>query len=161
MRERFEGEAGRRRLVDALTQQKIVAGSVPLAEAIADVADLIEVSPGTTIITQDAYDNDVFFIVAGAFAVVVNGRKIHIRGSGDHVGEMAAVEPTQPRSASMIATEASVVARVPEAAFAQLAERYVQMWRTVAKELSRKASPAQYASNGAAPARTGLRHVFR
>ena len=138
MRERFEGDAGRRRLIEALAQHKLVVGNDDLANAISDVAAVLDVPPGGLLIEQGAYDNDIYLIVAGSFEVIVNGRKIAIRHAGDHVGEMAAVEPTQPRSATIVAAEASVVARLSEDDFSRLAEGYPQLWRTIAKELSRR-----------------------
>jgi CRP/FNR family transcriptional regulator, cyclic AMP receptor protein len=138
VKERFEGQGGRRRLVDALLQQKLVNGNLELAEALAESVELMEVAVGDVIITQEAHDNDVFFILTGCFTIVINGRDLHFRHPGDHVGEMVVVEPTQARSATVKAAEASVVGRISEETFAQLADRFPQMWRTVAKELSRR-----------------------
>lgn len=138
MKERFDGEAGRRRLVDALLQHKMVAGNRPLAEAIADATAISEVQPGMSIIEQEGHDNDIYLIISGTFGIFVHGREIAIRQPGDHVGEMAAVEPSQRRSASVVAREVSVVAKLSEDEFSELAERYPQVWRIVAKELSRR-----------------------
>jgi predicted nucleotide-binding protein len=138
VKERFEGEAGRRRLIDALLQQKLVLGNAELAEALAESVELLEAAVGDVIITQEAHDNDVFFILTGRFTIVVNGRELYFRHPGDHVGEMVVVEPTQARSATVKAAEVSVVGRISEETFAKLADRFPQMWRTVAKELSRR-----------------------
>ena len=138
MKERFEGSEGRRVLVDVLTQQKLVNGNVALAEAVADVVTLHEIEPQAVLIEQNADDRDVYFIVAGGFRVLVNGREVGTRRDREHVGEMAAIEPSQPRSATVVASERSVVARLSEAKFSTLAEQYPWMWRMVAKELSRR-----------------------
>jgi len=95
MLSRFSGDSGRRLRVDAFKNQTLVAGNNELAEKLADIAELIEVAPGTSIIRQDDYTNDIFFILVGSFSVIVNGREVATRGSGDHVGEMGAIEPTQ------------------------------------------------------------------
>ena len=76
MIERFDGEGGRRTLIETLREQKIVSGNTALAEHIASMASLIGVTAGTAIIEQSATDNDVYFIVAGSFDMVVNGRKV-------------------------------------------------------------------------------------
>jgi CRP/FNR family cyclic AMP-dependent transcriptional regulator len=138
LKERFEGSTGRRVLLDVLMQQKLVNGNAQLAEGIADAAELRELEPGAVLIEQNADDRDVFFILAGALRVVVNGRDVNIRRDRDHVGEMAAIEPSQPRSATVVAMERSVVAHVTEAQFSELAERHPWLWRMVAKELSRR-----------------------
>ncbi|WP_250486998.1 hypothetical protein [Caballeronia sp. GaOx3] len=47
MIERFSGEAGKRLRVEAFLTQKLVAGNAALADALADMAELIEVAAGT------------------------------------------------------------------------------------------------------------------
>lgn len=138
MIKRFEGEGGRRTLVETLREQKIVAGNAALAEQIAGMAALIGVSAGTTIIEQGGGDNDVYFIVAGAFDIVVNGRKVARRFAGDHVGEMAAIQPTQRRSATVIATEESVLCKLTEPQLTELGLQQPDIWRFIAKELARR-----------------------
>lgn len=138
MIERFQGERGRENLVGSLRSQKIVAGNAELAERIADSGSLIEVAPGTSIIQQAAEDDDVFLIIAGAFDIVVNGRKVARRFANDHVGEMAAIQPTQMRSATVTATEKSVVLKLTEAQLTEVAKLHPDVWRFVAKELARR-----------------------
>lgn len=138
MKERFEGADGRRVLVDVLTQQSLVNCNIGLAEAIADTAALRELEPQAVLIEQNADDRDVFLILAGAFQIIVNGKQVGIRRDRDHVGEMAAIQPSQPRSAAVVALERSVVAQLTEAKFSDLAGRHPWMWRMVAKELSRR-----------------------
>lgn len=138
MLQRFEGEAGRRLRVDALVNQKIVAGNRELAEGLADRVKLYSLSKGESLIEQGASDNDVFFILAGALDIIVNGRIIGRRVANDHVGEMAAIEPTQRRAASVVAAEEAVVAKLTEADLAEFGSRYPEIYRCIAKDLSRR-----------------------
>jgi CRP/FNR family transcriptional regulator, cyclic AMP receptor protein len=138
MIERFQGERGRQNLVDALRSQKIVAGNMELAERLAESGSLVEVAPGTSIIHQAAEDDDVFLIISGAFDIVVNGRKVARRFAYDHVGEMAAIQPTQLRSATVTATEKSVVLKLTEPQLTEVAKLYPDVWRFIAKELARR-----------------------
>jgi hypothetical protein len=55
-------------LVEALKRQELIGGDVTIAQAFADAGELIEYPKGHAIITQDAHDNDVFFIIAGSTA---------------------------------------------------------------------------------------------
>ena len=87
---------------------------------------------------QGGDDNDIYFILSGTFDIVVNGRRVAKRGPNDHLGEMAAIQPTQKRSASVIAAEQAVVARLTEEAFSEIGSRYPQMYRFIAQELSRR-----------------------
>ena len=137
MIERFEGEAGRENLLDALRNQKLVVGNAQLAEQIG-VEKLIEVKAGTSVITQGTEDTDVFFILAGAFDILVHGRKVGRRFANDHVGEMAAVQPTQKRSTTVTATETSVVCQLSGAQFNELGRNHPEIWRLIAKELARR-----------------------
>jgi predicted nucleotide-binding protein len=138
MIERFRGEGGRRNLIEALRNQKIVAGDAGLAEQIADLGILSEVGPGTTIIEQGAEDTDIYLIIVGAFDVIVNGRKVNRRFANDHVGEMAAIQPTQRRSATLVSTEKSVLCKLTEQQLTELGRQYSDIWRLIAKELARR-----------------------
>jgi CRP/FNR family transcriptional regulator, cyclic AMP receptor protein len=138
MKERFAGDSGRRLLVEALKDHKIVAGHADLAEQIASIGELIEVKKSATIITQGGDDNDVFLIVAGSFDIVVNGRGVASRFPNDHVGEMAAIQHSQRRSATVVAREDSVVIKFSEPQLANLGDQYPQIWRHFAKELARR-----------------------
>lgn len=138
MLKRFDGEAGRRLRVEALLSQKLVAGNLELAEAMSDRVLLEAVTAGQPIIEQGASDNDVILIFTGTFDIVVNGRIVGRRTANDHVGEMAAIEPAQPRAASVICVDDAVVARLREADLAELASRYPEVYRCIAKELARR-----------------------
>jgi predicted nucleotide-binding protein len=138
MKQRFEGEAGRRLFVESLQDQKIVSGNPALASDIAGQGTLIGVKIGEVLIEQGAADNDVYLILSGCFDIVVNGKKIATRVPGDHVGEMAAIQPSQLRSACVIAGMDSVVCKLTEAQIADLGQRYPQIWRCFAKELARR-----------------------
>jgi len=125
-------------LVDALKEQKLVRGNVALAERIAEEGTLLQVEQGRAIIEQAAVDNDVFVILAGSFDVVINGRLVAKRNPGDHVGEMAAIQPSQSRSASVIASTLSVVFKLRNDRFLDLAVAYPDVWRLIARELARR-----------------------
>jgi CRP/FNR family cyclic AMP-dependent transcriptional regulator len=137
MKERFEG-SNRLQLVEALRRQELIAGDVTIAQAFADAGELIEYPKGHAIITQDAHDNDIFFLLTGSTAVVVKGNQVAIRKAGQHIGEMAALEPAQPRSATIVAHDTVVVLKVPNADFVRLGTTYPQIWLSIARELSRR-----------------------
>jgi CRP/FNR family transcriptional regulator, cyclic AMP receptor protein len=138
LKERFEGDAGRRRLIDALKTQKMVAGNTALAEELANLVEVMEVKAGETIIRQGASDNDIFFILSGSFNVVVNGKVVAKRGTHDHVGEMSAIEPSQARAATVVADEDSVICKLSEPQFVDLGQRHGEIWRYFARELVRR-----------------------
>jgi CRP/FNR family cyclic AMP-dependent transcriptional regulator len=136
---RFEGVSGRQKLAEVLTRQILIAGHGLLAQEIVGLASLIEVLPGTpeaTITVQGSADNDIYFIIGGSVSIQINGREIARRRAGSHVGEMALLDPTARRSATVIAVEPCVLARVSETDFSELAQQYPQLWRNIAVELA-------------------------
>lgn len=138
MIERFQGDEGRRRLVAALTEHRLIANRQELAERLVAVGALMEVPAGTAFINQGEQTSDVFFIVAGKLEVRVNGKIVAYRFPGDHVGEMAAIEPTQPRAASVMPVETSVLLQISEGEFSAAAEQFPDVWRRIAATLARR-----------------------
>ena len=138
MLNRFQGAAGQRLRLQAFAAQKLVGGNPKLAHELDAKAQLMCVPTGHMLIEQNGTDNDVYLILAGAFDISVNGRVIRRRVPNDHVGEMAAVEPTQRRAATVIATEDSVVAKLTETDFEDLGRRYPEIYLYIARELARR-----------------------
>ena len=138
MKDRFAGSAGRRILLETLKEQKLIAGNTELADEVASIGELVDVEAGVTIIEQGNDDNDVYLIVAGSFDIVVNNRLVAKRFCNDHVGEMVAIQPTQRRSATVVARENAVVVKLQEPQFADLITKYPQIVRYIAKELARR-----------------------
>lgn len=138
MIERFRGDDGRRRLVAALTEHRLVANRSELAEQLATAGELIEVPAGNAFINQGDEATDVFFIIAGRVEVRVNGKIVANRFPGDHVGEMAAIEPSQPRAASVVALETTVLLKISETKFSAIAEQFSDIWRRIAAALARR-----------------------
>ena len=138
MKDRFAGSVGRRILLETLKEQKLIAGNTELADQVASIGELVDVEAGATIIEQGNDDNDVYLIVAGSFDIVVNNRLVAKRFCNDHVGEMVAIQPTQRRSATVVARENAVVVKLPEPQFADLINKYPQIVRYIAKELARR-----------------------
>lgn len=135
MIERFEGVGGRRRLVESLRSQRIIQGDFEAASELAELVSLSEFPSGETLIEEGEADNDLLFVLTGKVAIVVNGRLVAERIPGEHVGEMAMIDTSVRRSASVIAAEETVVARIPEASFSPFADAKPRLWRLIAVEL--------------------------
>ena len=105
---------------------------------LAAIGELIEVTRDTAIIEQATDDNDVYLILTGTFVILVNGKKIATRVPNDHVGEMAAIQQTQRRSASVVASESAVVIKLTEPQLATLGGKYPEIYRVIAQELARR-----------------------
>src|SRR5437763_1979410 len=103
MKERFEGPDGQRNLITALKDCFLVEHNDALADRLVKVGQVITFDGGDMIMSQGAADNDVYFILVGQANVLVNGRHVAIRESGETIGEMALLNPTEPRSATVTA----------------------------------------------------------
>lgn len=137
MKERFEGN-GHQNLIDALLHQELVAGDTNLANAIVRQAQLLEFSKGDKIITEGGEDNDIYLLVAGSVAIVIKGHEYTTRKAGQHVGEMAAIEPAQKRAATVIAHDTVVALKLNNADFMLIGRAHPQIWLPIARELSRR-----------------------
>jgi CRP/FNR family transcriptional regulator, cyclic AMP receptor protein len=131
----FEGSEGRLHLIRALTLQPLIHEQ-NLAIAVARQLKLEAVPAGANLIQQGASDTDLFLILEGAFSIVSDGHVVASVKAGQHVGEMAVVDPLTPRSATVTATSDSIVARIAESDFSALADRFPQLWRRIALELA-------------------------
>lgn len=138
MIEKYLGEKGRRLRLEALATQKIVVGAPDICEALEPHVEPLAIAAGDVLITQDADDNDVYFIFAGSFKVEINKRLIATRGRDDVVGEMAALDPGQKRSATLTALEDSIVAKISEENFSKVAGAHPQIYKFTARQLARR-----------------------
>lgn len=133
--DRFTGDGGRRNRVEMLLRQPALAHDAEAAALLSEQADVYEVAEGAAIILQDDTDTDVHFLLFGEVSIEVHGREIMRRCAGQHVGEMAMIDPSQRRSATVRARTPVVAARVSEATFVTLADARPKLWRALAVEL--------------------------
>jgi CRP/FNR family cyclic AMP-dependent transcriptional regulator len=135
---RFTGLSGRPILLLALQSQSIIRGDADVAAALVDKVGLFEHAGGTTIIAEGSADNELHFILSGRVVIRVKTREIAFRGSGTHFGEMALIDPGARRSASVIAVEPTVTARVSERDFRNIADAHPKVWQYLAVELGNR-----------------------
>ena len=138
MLRRFDGPEGRHLLIEALRTQSVIGDDATLAEKIADSVEVVAFEPDSVLIEDSAADNDICFILTGVVSIRVHDREIAVRTAGQHIGEMALIDPGQRRSASAVAEEEVVIARLSEPAFTDLAESNPRLWRNIARELARR-----------------------
>jgi predicted nucleotide-binding protein len=137
MKERFEGD-NRTNLIDALKRQEFVGGDVAIAEEIGAKGELVEFQKLDTLIVQDAEDTEIYLLLAGSVSIVIKGIEYRSRNAGQHVGEMAAIEPTLKRSATVVANETVVALKLTSATFMAIGNTFPQIWLPMAREVSRR-----------------------
>ena len=133
---RFTGTKGRRNLLTAICSQTAVNGNLKLAEKIVRAGTLREIQAEETVIEQGGSDNDIFIIISGSVVVLINRREVAVRGTGTHVGEMALLDTTARRSATVVAQEHSLMLALSENAATRIAEEFPEFWRKLALELA-------------------------
>lgn len=136
IRHRFTGKTGRAHLIEALCNQRAVVGDRKLAGRLASAGKIVSCAQNKLITQQGSEDNEVYFVLSGTVAVIVNGREVARRGPGVHVGEMALVDNTARRSATISACEPCVLFQVTEPKMSAIAEKFPDFWRRVAVELA-------------------------
>jgi CRP/FNR family transcriptional regulator, cyclic AMP receptor protein len=127
---------GKRRLIDALLGQQLIAGNDEIANAMADIIRLEEHVGDSILIKEGATDNHMVLIVAGSVRVEVEERQLAVRRSGQHIGEMALIDVTATRAATVTTREPSIVGVISEPDFTRLANQFPILWRRLAIELA-------------------------
>jgi CRP/FNR family transcriptional regulator, cyclic AMP receptor protein len=135
---RFRGHGGLDRLAEALADQFVVYGDRTIAVHIAKKAEVRAFPVGSTLMEQGDEETSIAFLLAGTVEILVNGHPIAARHAGNHVGEMALLDPLSRRSATVRATELTVAAVVSEYDFSNIAQQHPHLWRRLALSLGER-----------------------
>ncbi|HKP97540.1 MAG TPA: TIR domain-containing protein [Fibrobacteria bacterium] len=135
---RFTGAEGKKRLLEALKNQILVAGNEPIAKAFCKKVELQTVEIDFTLMSQGGSDDDVYFLLSGSVIILANERHVATRNAGEHVGEMALLDTTSLRSATVKTLEPLVVAKITEIEFTKIANKYPDIWRRMAGILAKR-----------------------
>ena len=138
MIERFQGGSNQRLLLEALLSQFIINNDGAVAEALLGNLSLREYKPGEALVQEGGTDNDMYLILTGLVAVQVKDRELARRGPGQHIGEMALIDLSARRSATVIALDETVAAVVTEACFSEVATKFPVLWRRLALALGQR-----------------------
>ncbi|MGC4089433.1 MAG: cyclic nucleotide-binding domain-containing protein [Polyangiaceae bacterium] len=139
MLSRFDGANGRAALIEVLrANAPLLQHDTTIATRVAEKVTLHELAQGDVLIRQDDADNEIYFVLSGRFRVYVNGREVAERGVGQHLGEMAIIDPSSQRTATVAASAQSVVAKLRGPEYLAIANDYPAVWRATALELCRR-----------------------
>lgn len=130
---RFEGIAGRRAVLEVLAENRLLRSSPEAVARIADAGQVVSFADRQLLISQAEAGTDVYFILVGVVHVVVNGRKVATRDHCDAVGEMAAIDPSATRSASIVASGPVTALRLDAADFSTILDQHPSLWKPLAK----------------------------
>lgn len=135
---RFAGKGKREKVIDCLLKQRLVQNRRDLADQLYLAGEIQHHAEGRAITEQGGIDNDIYFLLSGEVRVEVNGRTVAVRLKDIHFGEMALLDTTAKRSATVRATSEVVVFKVPEGAFLDAAKKYPHIWKLISSELAER-----------------------
>lgn len=138
MKEKFQGPNGRRLLIAAIKEQRIVAHNDAIAARIAASGSLVEFNAGNAIITQGELTDDLYLLLVGTVEVQVNGRIIARRTASESIGEMGLLSPTVQRSATVIAETDTVAVKISEIQFQEIADQFPVIWKPIANVVAER-----------------------
>jgi hypothetical protein len=127
---------GPRRLIDALAKQQLLRNSTPLIDELVVVGKVLSYQENEILIHEGDSDSDIFFLITGEVIVEFLGEELARRYANNHVGEMALIDTSAIRSATVTAISETIVLRVSETSFTLLAVKYSFLWRGLALELA-------------------------
>ena len=138
----FDAE-GKKLLGEQLKRQSLCCDDYYIAELFAAKTELRQLEPGELLIRKDDADSDLYFILQGSIDVLIDERRIAQREAGQYIGEMTLTNPNLRRTATTIAHEPTVVAKVSEEAFSKIALAYPKVWRALAIDLTARLEALQ------------------
>ena len=136
--DRFSGPEGVNALRDALLKQQCVSHDPEVVKQLLAVHQLVSYKPGEVLSQQGTGDTHILLILVGRVSIQVNGRELAIRSGGQHVGEMALIDTSATRSATLVALDETVAVRIEERPFTEIANGKPSVWRNLALELGNR-----------------------
>ncbi|MES2595352.1 MAG: cyclic nucleotide-binding domain-containing protein [Verrucomicrobiota bacterium] len=134
--ERFQGSEGQLNTQEALSRHTSLRNDLEVINAFIKQSEVIVYPPGHVLIQKGDTDRDILYILAGEVSIEINGDTSKRRRSGQHVGEMAMVNTSAVRSATVRAIVETAVLKVSVRTFSTLADGDKGfLWKHIAIEI--------------------------
>jgi CRP/FNR family cyclic AMP-dependent transcriptional regulator len=127
-------DVGRR--VKVLADCRSLQGDRALISAIAEAVAVEHFQPRAVVINESDDDTRLAFLLSGTVDVYVRGRRVADRRAPQHVGELAAIDPKAPRSATVVARTTVVVGWLDDRDLETLTRDHPGFWRGLACDLA-------------------------
>lgn len=128
--------ANKTAVTNALLNQKTIP-SQEIADAVAEVGEIVSYQQGEYIIKQGDYDQDVYYILAGNVELHINGLVLpYGRGEDVSVGELSALNASQARTASLLVISETVALRVKPDDFHTILKKYPEVAISLLQDVS-------------------------
>lgn len=136
--DRLSGPRGTALAVQLLAEQTLLQGDRLIAERLREQGTMCGFKKGDHIFNENDWSNEIYFLLVGSVDVFITGSRIAVRSAGQYVGEMALIDPSKARSATVICTEPTVALAVPENTFSNVAEENPSLWRGLSKQIAER-----------------------
>lgn len=121
-----------------LLRQQLVQKDHEIADELCQVGTIVTYSKGDILMERGEWSDHVLFILSGEVGIVIGGAVIATLAAGQHVGEMAVVDPDKSRSATVEAVADTKCLLVEGAEFCTVADKYPTMWRRISSEMAER-----------------------
>lgn len=136
--ERLSGPRGTALAVQLLSEQPLLKGDIKIAEALREQGTICKFEQGDRLFSENDWSNEIYFLLIGSVEVFITGFRIASRTAGQYVGEMALIDPSKARSATVICTEPTVALAVPESIFSDVADKNPSIWRSLSRQIAER-----------------------
>lgn len=133
---RFEGENGRTNLLNEIKTNRLVQHDENLAIRLADAGVVTQFLPTQRLIEQGTTNQEVYLLLAGEVRIFVNGRNIGERKARDFVGEMAMIDATATRAATVTPVGEVVALKIEHDSMQAIAEEFPIIYKPVAEVIA-------------------------
>lgn len=137
--------SGLRRLEETLARTPLFAcrPQDDSGSALRDLAAAVQptvqaATAGRVLLSAGDWTSELLVLLSGTVNIVVNGSVVQTRAAQTHVGEMALIDPSAPRSADVVAKTDVVYGTISEESFVAIASGAPWLWRSLALELTRR-----------------------
>ena len=136
--ERLSGPRGTALAIKLLAEQPLLQGDVKIAETLREQGTICKFQQGDHLFSETDWSNEIYFLLIGSVEVLITDFRIAIRTAGQYVGEMALIDPSKARSATVVCTEPTVALAVPESIFSDVAEKNPSIWRSLSRQIAER-----------------------
>jgi CRP/FNR family cyclic AMP-dependent transcriptional regulator len=119
---------------------------------IAEITHELVVPAGKRVFSEGDYGDELYIIVEGAIRITLGDRTLASLGARDYFGEMSLLDG-EPRSASALAMEDTLLLRIRQADFHKILARNFDATLAVIRTLSRRLRTQQSNGTGGSPDR--------
>ena len=136
--ERLSGQRGATLAVQLLAEQTLLQGSIKIAKTLREQGTICRFEQGDRLFSENDWSNEIYFLLIGSVEVFITGFRIAVRSAGQYVGEMALIDPSKARSATVICIEPTVALAVPESIFSDVADENPSIWRSLSRQIAER-----------------------